>query len=174
MESIKIGVRADGLTTFAGGSLCAVLPAGYMGSSLVGSLMLFCSFSQKASLYFAVFVEASCLFVILFSENLFTLASSILIFITFSVMLLYHRKSLYLKCWIGCMGVVSSMISSSSILSGLVFYQDPRSDAYRFSESCLLGFPSALVGFAWWMASILLAYVSIFLATSVVFQENKL
>lgn len=45
--SISVNANEGGLTTFLGGNRYLVLPAGYVGSSLFGSFLLFCGFDQK-------------------------------------------------------------------------------------------------------------------------------
>ncbi len=59
VESISLDPREGGVTHMRGGVSAITLPAGYLGSSLIGALLIFCGFnivaSKIASLVLAVF-----------------------------------------------------------------------------------------------------------------------
>ncbi|KNE66735.1 hypothetical protein AMAG_11232 [Allomyces macrogynus ATCC 38327] len=48
IESIEVNPDQGGATRLRGGNACLVLPAGYIGSSIFGSLLVFCSFDLLA------------------------------------------------------------------------------------------------------------------------------
>jgi hypothetical protein len=58
VESISLDPREGGVTHMRGGKNAFTLPAGYLGSSLIGALLIFCGFdivaSKVASLVLAV------------------------------------------------------------------------------------------------------------------------
>lgn len=49
VESISLDPKEGGKTTFRGGKRAITLPAGYLGSSLIGALLTFCGFNSVAS-----------------------------------------------------------------------------------------------------------------------------
>ena len=59
VESISLDPREGGVTKMRGGISAITLPAGYLGSSLIGALLIFCGFDIVASKV-ASFVLAAC------------------------------------------------------------------------------------------------------------------
>lgn len=59
VESISLDPREGGVTKMRGGISAITLPAGYLGSSLIGALLIFCGFNIVASKV-ASFVLAAC------------------------------------------------------------------------------------------------------------------
>lgn len=49
VKSISLDPREGGVTHFKGGIQAFTLPAGYLGSSLIGALLIFCGFNIVAS-----------------------------------------------------------------------------------------------------------------------------
>jgi len=49
VESISLDPREGGVTHMRGGISAVTLPAGYLGSSLIGALLIFCGFDIVAS-----------------------------------------------------------------------------------------------------------------------------
>lgn len=49
VESISLDPREGGVTHMRGGKSAFTLPAGYLGSSLIGALLIFCGFNIVAS-----------------------------------------------------------------------------------------------------------------------------
>ncbi|KAJ3369012.1 hypothetical protein GGF31_005973 [Allomyces arbusculus] len=48
IESVEVNPDQGGATRLRGGNACLVLPAGYIGSSVIGSALIFCSFNVLA------------------------------------------------------------------------------------------------------------------------------
>lgn len=83
MGSIQINMDESGATRFSGGWVCLILPAGYIGSTLVGALLLFTGFSYRASRYMAIAIAAILAATFYYSGSLFTyLCSSALLLLT--------------------------------------------------------------------------------------------
>lgn len=59
VKSISLDPREGGVTHMVGGKSALTLPAGYLGSSLIGALLIFCGFNIVAS-KIASFVLAAC------------------------------------------------------------------------------------------------------------------
>jgi hypothetical protein len=49
VKSISLDPREGGVTHMVGGMSAITLPAGYLGSSLIGALLIFCGFNIVAS-----------------------------------------------------------------------------------------------------------------------------
>lgn len=65
IEAIEIDADTGGVTRRRGGNQCCVLPAGYVGSSIFGGLMIFGAFSVLASKVIAGIV-AGCFLLVLY------------------------------------------------------------------------------------------------------------
>jgi hypothetical protein len=59
VESISLDPNEGGVTHMRGGKQAITLPAGYLGSSIIGALLIFCGFNIVASKV-ASFVLAAC------------------------------------------------------------------------------------------------------------------
>jgi hypothetical protein len=57
--SISINLDKSGLIRYVGGSVCLILPAGYIGSSVAGGVLLFFSFDKKYSDFATKWVNVS-------------------------------------------------------------------------------------------------------------------
>lgn len=64
VESISLDPREGGVTHMRGGKGALTLPAGYLGSSLIGALLMFCGFDIVASKV-ASFVVGACFLLII-------------------------------------------------------------------------------------------------------------
>lgn len=49
IESIQLDPDEGGATRMRGGISCLTLPAGYLGSSLIGAILIACGFDERAS-----------------------------------------------------------------------------------------------------------------------------
>lgn len=64
VESISLDPREGGVTHMRGGKGAVTLPAGYLGSSLIGALLTFCGFNIVASKIASFVVGAAFLLII--------------------------------------------------------------------------------------------------------------
>ncbi|KNE66739.1 hypothetical protein AMAG_11236 [Allomyces macrogynus ATCC 38327] len=59
IESVEVTPDQGGATRLRGGNACLILPAGYIGSSVIGSVLVFCSFNLLACKIASCFVALS-------------------------------------------------------------------------------------------------------------------
>lgn len=162
--SIKIGPNIDGLTTFIGGSFCLICSAGYLGSATAGGLLLFCSFSQKASFVTTWLLICCFVVAVLYSVDAFSFIVPLMmiIFMIFMLRIGDKQRYRYLRWVISMIGVTASTFSIWDIIRDLVLENEHRSDAYQFATYCLYS-PAIFVGMAWCIIAVLIITLSILL-----------
>ena len=69
IEAIEIDADTGGVTRMRGGNQFLSLPAGYLGSSLVGGMMVFAGFNLLASKIISVLIGISFLAVLYWAQN---------------------------------------------------------------------------------------------------------
>jgi len=72
IEGIKIDPEEGGVTHMRGGVACCTLPAGYLGSSFFGALMIFCGFDLTASKVMSVILSFALLLTLFWARNWLT------------------------------------------------------------------------------------------------------
>lgn len=77
MGGIEIRMDESGATRFSGGWICVILPAGYIGSTLVGSSLVFMAFGYRTARYTTLAIILILLITLYYSASVFTLLSSI-------------------------------------------------------------------------------------------------
>lgn len=162
--SIKIGPNIDGLTTFIGGNFCLICPAGYLGSATAGGLLLFCSFSQKASFITTWLLICCFVIAVLYSVDVFSFIVPLIMIVFMILMLRIEDKQRYryLRWVISMIGVTASAFSIWDIIEDLVLSNQHQSDAYQFATYCLYS-PAIVVGMVWCIMAVLIIISSIFL-----------
>lgn len=153
MRNITIQMDESGATRFSGGHICLILPAGYIGSTLMGALLLFMGFGYRTSRYGSLGIIVILLMTLWFAGNWFALFSSILL----GAMLLgafFYQDGAYTRHYILFLGVICSMEAILSILNGTVFHTIKESDAYVFSQRCSFLLPAFVFGLLWLIISI--------------------
>lgn len=146
---ISVSVDEGGLTRFVGGSRCLVLPAGYIGSSIVGSILLLLGFTVKLSKFASIAVDVVLFIVFFFADSMFT--RFLVIFqLTLLIFVYFYQDGRFCQYFVLLMGVVASLCSMLAMMTDLIFREIEGSDAYRFSESCTANLlPSVLLGVVW-------------------------
>ncbi|GAA5978778.1 hypothetical protein JCM11641_006173 [Rhodosporidiobolus odoratus] len=132
VESIILDPNQGGSTRMIGGWPFASLPAGYIGSTLIGSALIFAGFDQKASKIAAIPLLAHLTIVSIWArKSRFTLLN--VTFIMGFILALYiieHGAFLrFLLLVIGCMNVMYSVWDQ---LDDLVFHKINESDVCAF------------------------------------------
>ena len=160
MHSITIQMDESGATRFSGGHHCLILPAGYIGSTLMGALLLFMGFGYRTSKYVSLGVVVILLLTLWFAGNLFALFSSLAL----GAMLLvafFYKDGAYTRHYVLFLGVICSMEAILAILNGTVFHTIKESDAYVFSQQCSFLLPSFVYGLLWFLISLALVFFAI-------------
>ncbi|WFD37664.1 uncharacterized protein MJAP1_000611 [Malassezia japonica] len=129
--SVELDPDEGGATRMRGGIHFLTLPAGYLGSSLIGAILIACGFDERASKVASIVVG------IFF---LFMLCTWVLIIIMIGLFVLF---------W----GVMNCLYSVWDICDDLIFRKVNESDATAFAK--LVGCcPPQVWGFIWLLISI--------------------
>lgn len=154
VATIEINPNESGVTRFRGGFRCLILPAGYLGSSLAGAVLLVLSFGEKSAKAAAVGTGIVLLSTIYWSGTIFTAVS--VIFMTAALVIVYVYLPKHLTKVILFMGVMGSLVSLLSIFSHLITNTIEGSDAVEFAKHCSVLIPSMFYGIGWFIFSTLL------------------
>lgn len=153
----------SGLTRFSGGWLCFIVPAGYIGSSLIGCVLLFTGFSQRASRWMAgvigVILVITCLLAGSFMTLLMGLGLS-----AFLGSAVWYQEGKYTQYLILFMGTIGSVVSLLNILGSTVFHTIEGSDATVFASKCSILIPAFVYGIIWLAISAIIIGLSLCLA----------
>ncbi|KAJ2747408.1 THO2 plays a role in transcriptional elongation [Coemansia sp. BCRC 34301] len=108
ISSITIDPDEGGLTQMTGGKWCCVMPAGYLGSSFLGALMLFAGFNVLASKIVSVIIGVCLLATLFWAKNWLTRVVTVL-FVGLIVGLWFTPRGAGLRFVVLFMGVMSSL-----------------------------------------------------------------
>jgi len=154
VAAIEINPNESGVTRFRGGFRCLILPAGYLGSSLAGAVLLVLSFGEKSAKIAAAGTGIVLLSTIYWAGTVFTAIS--VIFMTAALLIVYFYFPKYLSKVILFMGVMGSLVSLLSIFSHLITNTIDGSDAVEFAKHCSVLIPSMFYGIGWLLFSTIL------------------
>jgi len=163
VNSIDINMDESGLTRFQGGWYCAILPAGYIGSTCTGCILLYTAFSPRASRYTAAAVGLILGVTCLMAGSVMTAVMSV----GLAVMLggaVWWREGQYTQYFVMFMGTIASTVSLLNILSSTVFHTIDGSDATAFAKHCSVLVPAFVFGLLWLLISVLLVAGTLCLA----------
>lgn len=153
----------SGLTRFSGGWYCAIVPAGYIGSSLAGCVLLFSGFGRKPSRCMAIVVSLILLTTLFLAGSLLTAIISLAL-IAGMAFAIWYEEGLYIQYIILFMGTIASIVSILNILSSTVFHTIEGSDAVAFAQHCSFLVPSFVYGIIWALISAGLIAASVCIA----------
>ena len=130
VKSISLDPREGGVTHMVGGKNFVTLPAGYLGSSLIGALLTFCGFNIVAS-KIASFVLAVCFLLTLWwgKKDWLTILTILLaVGLLVACWFIVHAEAL--RFVVLFIGVMSSLYSVWDIVSrpsfvSLIFFHFP-------------------------------------------------
>ncbi|CAG8448426.1 6650_t:CDS:2 [Ambispora gerdemannii] len=135
IEAIEIDPNEGGVTRMRGGVQCCTLPAGYLGSSLIGAILIFCGFNILASQFASIFLGLCLLITLWWARNWLTRCITIF-FVGVMIGLWFIEKGAGLKYFVLFVGVMSCLYSLWDIMDDLVFRKVNESDASKFAKTC--------------------------------------
>lgn len=151
VKGIEVNPDEGGVCHLAGGSMWLVLPAGYLGSSIVGAALILLGTSLFLSKIAAVLLIVGLLFALWWAKNWLsrglTLGSMVLL-----VLLWWLKNGVGLPYLISFVGTMSSMYAIFDIYDDTIRRNVPSSDASRMAE--MTGLPSLLWGIIWFVFSV--------------------
>ncbi|KAJ2454397.1 THO2 plays a role in transcriptional elongation [Coemansia sp. RSA 2336] len=133
IKSITIDPDEGGLTRMNGGKWCCVMPAGYLGSALLGALMVFAGFDVLASKIVSVIIGVCLLATLFWAKSWFTRLITVL-FIGLIVGLWFTPQGAGLRYVVLFMGVMSSLYSLWDIVDDTLKRKVNESDATKFAQ----------------------------------------
>ncbi|CAG8670189.1 1712_t:CDS:2 [Funneliformis mosseae] len=169
IEAIEIDPDEGGVTRMRGGIPCWTLPAGYLGSSLIGALLIFCGFNVTASKVASVILGVLLLVLLFWAKNWLTRGLTVL-FTGIIVGLWFIKEGAGLKYFVLFVGVMSCLYSVWDIMDDLVFRKVNESDASKFAKLCRCC-PAQVWGVIWLFISIIFLGVGV-LAGLLAFKQN--
>ncbi|GAA5986123.1 hypothetical protein JCM10908_006419 [Rhodotorula pacifica] len=134
IKSISLDPREGGVTMMAGGIGAITLPAGYLGSSFIGALLIFCGFDITASKVAAIIVGVCFLITLWWSRRDWLTIVTILIATGLIVAFFFIAHGQALRWYMLFLGVMSSLYSVYDILDDLIMRKVNESDASAFAK----------------------------------------
>jgi len=153
IESITLDPNEGGLTKMRGGIRACTLPAGYLGSSLIGALLIFAGFDTVASKVASIVLAVMLLITLWWARNWLT-RGVVVIAIGVMVALWFIDHGSPLRFYVLFNGVMSCLYSVWDIVDDLVFRKVNESDASQFAALCPL-IPSRVWGVIWLLISLI-------------------
>lgn len=153
VKSISLDPNEGGVTHMLGGKSAITLPAGYLGSSLIGALLIFCGFNIVAS-KIASFVLGVCFLLTLWwGKRDWLTILTILLAVGLLVACWFISHAQALRFVVLFIGVMSSLYSVWDICDDLILRKVNSSDASVFAKR--YGGSSQCWGVIWSIISVL-------------------
>lgn len=155
VEGIQVHANEGGVTQTRGGAYWVILPAGYLGSSFWGMLLVLASTNLVTARIAAGCLGVALLIVLFIAQN-WTLRGLCIGFIIFLavIWLLQEKTSIHiLKYVILFIGVMNSLFSVYDIYDDLISRRVHSSDAEKFAEICPCPCNGVGWGIIWGMIS---------------------
>ncbi|KAK3325561.1 peptidase M50B-like-domain-containing protein [Apodospora peruviana] len=153
VKSIELDPREGGVTHMLGGRNVITLPAGYLGSSLIGALLTFCGFNIVASKVASIVVGVCFLLTLWWGRKDWLTVGTILLAVGLLVGCWFIAHAEALRYVILFIGVMSSLYSVWDICDDLILRKVNSSDASVFAKR--YGGSSQCWGVIWSIISLL-------------------
>ncbi|PVH94967.1 hypothetical protein DM02DRAFT_618210 [Periconia macrospinosa] len=134
VESISLDPHEGGVTHMRGGKQAITLPAGYLGSSLIGALLTFCGFNIVASKIASIVLGVCFLLTLWWARKDWLTIITILLAVGLLVACWFIRHAEALRFVVLFIGVMSSLYSVWDICDDLILRKVNSSDAYVFAK----------------------------------------
>ncbi|KAK4893745.1 hypothetical protein LTR27_007992 [Elasticomyces elasticus] len=153
VESISLDPHEGGVTHMRGGISAITLPAGYLGSSIIGMLLTFCGFDIVASKVASIVLGVCFLFTLWWGKKDWLTILTILLAVGLLVGFWFIAHAEPLRFLVLFIGVMSSLYSVWDICDDLIFRKVNSSDASQFAKR--YGGSSQCWGVIWSIISII-------------------
>ena len=151
IESIHIDPEEGGATVMKGGWRYCTLPAGYIGSCVIGATMVFAGFNVLASKIVGIIIGLCLLVTLWFAKNWLTRIITV-VFCGLIAFLWWFGEGEYLRYVVLFMGVMSCMYSLWDIIEDLISRRVNESDASKFAKE-IRCCPAQIWGLLWFFVS---------------------
>jgi len=169
VKSISLDPREGGVTHMAGGIQAITLPAGYLGSSLIGALLTFCGFNIVASKIASIVLGVCFLLTLWWARKDWLTIITILLAVGLLVACWFIKHAEPLRFVVLFIGVMSSLYSVWDICDDLILRKVNESDASVFAKR--YGGSSHCWGVLWSLISLFLMVMGI-LAGLAAFKQS--
>lgn len=159
VKSISLDPREGGVTHMVGGISALTLPAGYLGSSLIGALLTFCGFNIVASKVASIVLGVCFLLTLWWGKRDWLTIMTILLAVGLLIACWFIKHAQALRFVVLFIGVMSSLYSVWDICDDLILRKVNESDASVFAKR--YGGSSQCWGVIWSIISILIMAVGI-------------
>ncbi|KAL7090303.1 hypothetical protein ACP275_12G032400 [Erythranthe tilingii] len=165
VEGIEVHANEGGVTRTRGGIYWLILPAGYLGSSFWGMVLILASTNLLAAKIASGCLILSLLIVLFIAKNwtLRGLCIGFIVFIALVWVLQEMTKVRILRYIILFIGVMNSLFSVYDIYDDLISRRVNSSDAEKFAELCPCPCNGLAWGVIWGMISFVFLCGSIYL-----------
>ncbi|KAK3684996.1 peptidase M50B-like-domain-containing protein [Podospora appendiculata] len=153
VKSISLDPREGGVTHMQGGKSALTLPAGYLGSSLIGALLTFCGFNIVASKVASIVVGVCFLLTLWWGRRDWLTIGTILAAVGLIIGCWFIAHAEALRYIILFIGVMCSLYSVWDICDDLILRKVNSSDASVFAKR--YGGSSQCWGVIWSIFSLL-------------------
>lgn len=160
VESISLDPHEGGVTHMRGGKQAITLPAGYLGSSIIGALLVFCGFDIVASKVASIVLGVCFLLTLWWARKDWLTIGTILAAVGLLVGCWFIDHAEALRFVVLFIGVMSCLYSAWDICDDLILRKINSSDASVFAKR--YGGSSRCWGLIWSVVSVL------FLAAAIV------
>ncbi|OAA67931.1 hypothetical protein SPI_00126 [Niveomyces insectorum RCEF 264] len=151
--SISLDPNEGGVTEMKGGRAALTLPAGYLGSSLIGALLIFCGFDIVASKVASIVLGVCFLLTLWWGKRNWLTIVTVLLAVGLLVACWFIVHAEPLRFVVLFIGVMSSLYSAWDICDDLILRKVNSSDASVFAQR--YGGSSQCWGVLWSIISLL-------------------
>jgi len=153
--SITLDPNEGGVTQMKGGRSAVTLPAGYLGSSLIGALLIFCGFDIVASKIGSIVLGVCFLLTLWWGKRDWLTVLTVLLAVGLLVACWFIAHAEPLRFVVLFIGVMSSLYSVWDICDDLILRKVNSSDAsvfarrYGGSSQCWASSGQSYLSFSW-------------------------
>ncbi|RAL12217.1 M50 family metallopeptidase [Aspergillus homomorphus CBS 101889] len=169
VKSISLDPHEGGVTHMSGGISAVTLPAGYLGSSIIGSLLIFAGFDIVASKVASIVLGVCFLLTLWWARKDWLTIVTILLAVGLLVACWFIAHGQALKWVVLFIGVMSALYSVWDICDDLILRKVNTSDASQFAKR--YGGSSQCWGVIWSFISLAFIAVAI-IAAIAAFRES--
>ncbi|CAH0058591.1 unnamed protein product [Clonostachys solani] len=159
VKSISLDPNEGGVTHLSGGISAITLPAGYLGSSLIGAVLIICGFNINASKIVSLALGVCFLLTLWWGKRDWLTILTILLAVGFLVGCWFINHAEALRFVVLFIGVMSSLYSIWDICDDLILRKVNSSDASVFAKR--YGGSSRCWGVIWSIISVIFMAVGI-------------
>jgi hypothetical protein len=134
VESISLDPHEGGVTHMRGGISALTLPAGYLGSSLIGACLIFCGFNIVASKIASIVLGVCFLLTLWWARRDWLTIVTVLLAVALLVACWFIAHAEPLRFVVLFIGVMSSLYSVWDICDDLILRKVNSSDASVFAK----------------------------------------